>query len=114
MTPEDLLSRVGDQLSVRRVFGEPVERDGILVIPVAVAFGGGGGGAGPEDQGAGGGFGGVVRGIGVYSIAGGRVRFVPAVDMTALAAITVLFAGTVLRATRRARTRGIGQASSRR
>ncbi len=103
MTPEDLLGRIGDQLSVRRAFGEPVERDGVLVIPVAVAFGGGGGGAGPEDQGAGGGFGGVVRGIGVYSISEGRVRFIPAVDITALAAITLLLTGTVLRATRRRR-----------
>ncbi len=73
MTPDELLARAGDQLSVRRVFGEPIEHDGVLVIPVAVAVGGGGGGAGPDDQGAGGGFGGIVRGIGAYSIRDGQV-----------------------------------------
>lgn len=100
MTPEDLLTRAGDQLGVRRVFGEPVERDGLVVIPVAVAFGGGGGGSGPGDQGAGGGFGGIVRGIGVYTIAEGRVRFVPAVDTTALAALAVVLTAVVVRAAR--------------
>ena len=100
MTPEDLLTRAGDQLGVRRVFGEPVERDGLVVIPVAVAVGGGGGGSGPGEQGAGGGFGGIVRGIGVYTIAEGRVRFVPAVDTTALAALAVVLTAVVVRAAR--------------
>ena len=103
MTPDEILTRVGDQLSVRRVFGEPVERDGLVVIPVAVALGGGGGGTGPDEQGSGGGLGGMVRGIGVYSIRDGQVRFVPAVDTTALAAMGVLLAGLVLRARRRRR-----------
>jgi uncharacterized spore protein YtfJ len=100
MTPDEILTRIGDQLSVRRVFGEPVERDGLVVIPVAVAIGGGGGGTGPEEQGSGGGLGGMVRGIGVYSISNGQVRFVPAVDVTALAAMGVLLAGLVLLARR--------------
>jgi len=105
MTPDDLLARASDQLSVRRVFSEPVEHDGVVVIPVAVAVGGGGGGTGPDDQGTGGGFAGIVRGIGVYSIADGRVRYVPAIDTSALAVITLLFARTLLRARRRPRRR---------
>ncbi len=105
MTAEDLLTRAGDQLSVRRAFGEPVERDGITVIPVAVAIGGGGGGTGPDDQGAGGGVGGIVRGIGVYAITNGQVRFIPAIDTTALAVITLLLARGLLRASRRRRPR---------
>lgn len=100
MTPDDILTRIGDQLGIRRVFGEPIERDGIVVIPVAVAIGGGGGGTGPTDQGSGGGFGGVVRGIGVYTIANQQVRFVPAVDTTALAALGVLLGGLLLHARR--------------
>ena len=100
MTPDDILTRVGDQLGIRRVFGEPVERDGVLVIPVAVTIGCGGGGSGPDEQGSGGGFGGMVRGIGVYSIANGQVRFVPAIDTTALAAMGVVLVGLVLRARR--------------
>lgn len=100
MTPDDLLTRAGEQLGVRRVFGDPVERDGLVVIPVAVALGGGGGGSGPGEQGTGAGFGGVVRGIGVYTIAEGRVRFVPAVDTTALAALAVVATAIVVRAVR--------------
>ncbi|KAB7745128.1 sporulation protein [Nostocoides sp. F2B08] len=101
MTPEDILTRVGDQLGIRRVFGEPIDRDGVTLVPVAVSIGGGGGGNGPEDQGSGGGFGGMVRGIGAYSISKGQVRFVPAVDTTALAALFVLAVGVVVRVRRR-------------
>jgi uncharacterized spore protein YtfJ len=105
MTPEEVIAKAGDQLGVRRVFGEPIERDGIVVIPVAVAIGGGGGGSGPDDQGAGGGFGGLVRGIGVYAIQDGRVRFVPAIDAVALAVIGTVFARTLAHALRRRRDR---------
>jgi hypothetical protein len=70
----------------------------VLVVPVAVAIGGGGGGSAPDEQGTGGGFGGVVRGIGVYEVTGGRARFIPAIDATALAALAVILAGLVLRA----------------
>jgi len=103
MTPEEIVTRVGDQLGIRRVFGEPVERDGLVVIPVAVAIGGGGGGSGPDEQGSGAGFGGMVRGIGVYAISNGQVRFIPAVDTTALAAMGVLLAGLALLTRRRTR-----------
>jgi uncharacterized spore protein YtfJ len=105
MTPEELIAKAGDHLSVRRVFGEPIERDGVVVIPVAVAVGGGGGGTGPDDQGTGGGFGGIVRGIGVYAIHDEQVRFIPAVDTVALAAIFLLVARTLTRAVRRRRPR---------
>ncbi|MCA1783754.1 MAG: hypothetical protein ABR500_03845 [Dermatophilaceae bacterium] len=101
MTTDDILTRVGDQLSIRRVFGDVVERDGVMVIPVAVAIGGGDAGTSPDEQGSGGGFGGVVRGIGDYTISNGQVRFIPAIDTTALAAMGVLLAGLVLRARRR-------------
>lgn len=103
MSPDDLLARAGDQLSVRRVFGERIERDGVVVVPVAVAVGGGGGGTGPGDQGEGGGFGGMVRGIGVYEIRDGRVRFVPALDVTALALVGFLATRALLRIGRRRR-----------
>jgi uncharacterized spore protein YtfJ len=101
MTPEELVAKAGDHLSVRRVFGETIERDGVLVIPVAVAIGGAGGGTGPDEQGSGGGFGGIVRGIGVYAIHDGQVRFIPAIDTVALAAISLLLARTLTHALRR-------------
>ena len=103
MTPNEILTRVGDQLGVSRVFGEPIERDGVTVVPVAVAVGGGGGGAAPDAQGTGAGFGGMVRGIGVYTISNGQVRFIPAIDATALAALSVVVVGALLRARRRRR-----------
>jgi uncharacterized spore protein YtfJ len=84
MKPEDALDRITDNLSVRRVFGAPVERDGTTVIPVAIVIGGAGAG-GDEVGGSGGGYGIWARGLGVYSIREGQVRFVPAVDVTLLA-----------------------------
>lgn len=101
MTPEDILTRVGDQLGIRRVFGEPIERDGVTVVTVAVSIGGGGGGEGPGTQGIGGGFGGMVRGIGAYAISNGQVRYVPVVDTTALAAIFAMAIGVLAHARRR-------------
>lgn len=43
---ERMAERVGGKASVRAVFGEPIERDGITVIPVAKVRWGFGGGAG--------------------------------------------------------------------
>lgn len=49
---ERIAERVGGKASVRAVFGDPIERDGITVIPVArVRWGfGGGAGRGPNDE----------------------------------------------------------------
>src|SRR5687768_11917474 len=43
---ERMAERVGGKASVRAVFGDPIERDGITVIPVAKVRWGFGGGAG--------------------------------------------------------------------
>jgi uncharacterized spore protein YtfJ len=53
---ERLAEKVGARANVKTVFGDPVERDGVTVIPVAkAAWGfGGGGGTGPAGAGAGG------------------------------------------------------------
>ena len=105
MDAENLLARVSDNLSVRRAFGAAYEKDGMLIIPVALVAGGGGGGtsrsrqrnsaAGPdalaapdatpqesEPADAGGGFGGLVLPAGAYVVQGDQVRWVPAVDVT--------------------------------
>lgn len=104
MGPDELLRRLGDNLSVRRVFGEPVERDGTTVIPVAMVVGGGGGGADARDQEAGGGFGLISRGVGVYVIRAGEVRYVPASDHTLIFTVGLLVASRVaVRALRRRR-----------
>src|SRR5512142_1828897 len=100
MNPEELIAKAGEQLSVRRVFGAPIEHDGVLVIPVAVAVGGGGGASDAGAQPAAGGYGGMVRGIGVYVVREGAVRFVPAIDTVALAGIAWLTVRTLTGAAR--------------
>jgi uncharacterized spore protein YtfJ len=72
---------VGDKAKVSSVFGEPVEREGITVIPVAKArfgFGGGGGAGarvGDEGSGGGGGGGAVVSPVGYIEVRDGTARF---------------------------------------
>ncbi len=107
MDVRELTSRIGENLSVRRAFGAAYERDGLLVIPVALVAGGGGGGQGPmqitgdgapvspigadgpspagDQTGAGGGFGGLIMPIGAYVVKGDQVRWVPAVNTTIIA-----------------------------
>ena len=58
----DFVQRLGDSIQVhanaKQVYGEPVERDGTTIIPVARVqwgFGGGGIGHGPAERGGGGG-----------------------------------------------------------
>ena len=110
MDVEKLLARTADNVSVRRAFGPAYEKDGLLIIPVAVVAGGGGAGTGhprnrapaagagnrsegdpvghdapPQDSqraDTGGGFGGLVLPMGAYVVKGGQVRWVSAVDIT--------------------------------
>jgi uncharacterized spore protein YtfJ len=76
------IEQAKDALTVRRVFGDPVEKDGVTVIPAAKVQGGagGGGGSGPEGEGKGSGFGLAARPAGVYVIKGDEVDWRPAVD----------------------------------
>ncbi len=83
MQVQDILAKAHDTLTVKRVFGEPIERDGALIIPAASGAGGGGGGSqsdGPEG-GAGGGVGMGTRPAGVFVIKDGEVRWEPALDV---------------------------------
>lgn len=82
-----LLSRVTEDLTTKRVFGEPIERDGVMVVPVASVRGGAGGGnGGPKgEEGTGGGGGVSARGLGVYVVKDGNVSWQPALDVTKLA-----------------------------
>lgn len=90
---------LADLLTVRRVFGEPVTRDGVTVVPVARVMGGGGGGsaaapaagrsdddavaapAGQEVASSGGGLGVHAAPLGVYVISGSDVTWRPALDV---------------------------------
>lgn len=131
MDVQHLLAKASENLSVRRAFGAAYEKDGILIIPVALVAGGGGGGTGtarnrrgnsaagpgsssqggtaaddatPQDSGrmdAGGGFGGLVLPSGAYVVKGDQVRWVPAVDVTSI----VLASLSLARVLARRRTR---------
>ena len=82
---EELLAEVRDTLTVRRVYGEPYEKDGVTLIPAAAVRGGVGGGEGEGPQGeggGGGGFGMAARPVGAYQIKGDEVSWVPAADTT--------------------------------
>lgn len=84
MDVEQLIASARDTLTVKRVFGDPYERNGVTVLPVAKVQGGGGGGQGDpaEGQGSGGGGGLAARPAGVYVLTGEQVRWQPAVDVT--------------------------------
>jgi uncharacterized spore protein YtfJ len=124
---QELLSKVAQHLSVSRAFGTAYEKDGSLVIPVALIAGGGGGGGsegtsgsptgdttddvGREDgesttdvtsSGSGGGFGGVVMPVGVYVVKDERVRWVPAVNANLVIVVAFLTLRMIARARRRA------------
>ena len=42
----ETISAARDAITVQRVYGEPYERNGVVVIPAAAVQGGGGGGGG--------------------------------------------------------------------
>ena len=82
---EELVTDARDLLTVRRVFGEPFEKNGMTVIPVARVRGGagGGGGEGPDGTGRGSGSGLAMSAgpVGVYVIQGDALRWQPAFDL---------------------------------
>ena len=54
----ETISGARDAITVKRVYSEPYERNGVAVIPAAAVQGGGGGGGGDEPDGRTGGGGG--------------------------------------------------------
>jgi uncharacterized spore protein YtfJ len=105
-----LLERIGDTVGgkahVSTIFGEPVERAGVTVIPVARArfgFGGGGGSGSREgDEGSGGGGGGgvAVSPVGYIELHESSAEFeriFTAMDLLALVAAASVAALTIKR-----------------
>ena len=82
---EELMARASDNLTVKRVYGEPYEKNGVTLIPAAAIRGGAGGGEGErggDEGGMGGGFGMTARPVGAYQIKGDEVSWIPAADTT--------------------------------
>jgi uncharacterized spore protein YtfJ len=89
MKVDELLQGARDAITVRRVYGDPIEHEGVIVVPAASVRGGGGGGSDAEENG-GGGFGLAARPVGAWVIRDGDVSWRPATDVTRLAAIVGL------------------------
>ncbi len=84
MSVQEMIVQAQDAMTVKRVFGEPYEKDGVTIIPAAAVGGGGGGGGGEDAQGSkgsGGGYGLRARPVGAYVIREGNVRWQPALDL---------------------------------
>jgi uncharacterized spore protein YtfJ len=84
MNIEEILAKASDTMTVKRVFGEPFEKDGMTVIPVAAFSGGGGGGSGQDEGrsgGSGGGYGISAKPLGAYVIKDGKLSWQPAIDV---------------------------------
>jgi uncharacterized spore protein YtfJ len=96
MEIKDLLAQARDAMTVKRVFGDPIEKDGVTVVPVAKVAGGAGGGSGTSGEGetssgSGGGFGLRAVPAGVYVIRGAEVSWQPALDVN-----RVIFGGQLV------------------
>ena len=105
MQVEELISGARD-VSARRVYGDPYEKNGLTVIPAATIRGGGGAGMGEAEggeSGGGGGFGLMARPSGAWVVEDGDVTWKPAVDVNRIvlggqivALVAILVAGRVL------------------
>ena len=80
MNALETLNQTRDALTVKRVYGEPYQVDGITVIPAAAVMGGGGAGGDTEGNG-GGGFGLSARPAGAWVIKDGDATWRPAIDL---------------------------------
>ena len=95
MNVMEVLGTARDAITVKRVFAEPYERDGLVVIAAASVTGGAGGGLGTDprcEQGEGAGFGANARPVGAYVIENVHVSWRPAIDANGL----ILMVGMII------------------
>ncbi len=117
MNVDEVLGQARDAMSVKRVFGDPIEKNGVMIIPVARVMGGAGAGTGPnegrqgtgdeasDEPGASGksagtqsgvGFGAMAGPAGAYVIKGDQVKWQPAISIERMAIIGGFIAVPVL------------------
>lgn len=101
MDIKELLAQATKPIEARMVYGDPVEKDGVTVIPAARVTAGGGGGNGEDrrgQRGEGGGLGLIARPVGAFVIKDGNARWEPAVDINRVyvAITTVLVTAAVV------------------
>jgi uncharacterized spore protein YtfJ len=105
----DTLRDVVEHATAGTVFGTPISRDGVTVLPVAKVSGGGGGGSAPDGgaEGSGGGMGLSAKPLGVYILRDTKVQWRPAIDLNKVilgGQIVAVVALLVIRAIVKART----------
>jgi uncharacterized spore protein YtfJ len=98
---ERMARRIGMQARATTIYGEPIDRDGVTVIPIARArwmFGGGAGHDNEQQAGSGGGGGASVSPVGYIEIKDGASRFYPIITppVGIIAAVAGLVLGVVL------------------
>jgi uncharacterized spore protein YtfJ len=115
MNVQEVIGQARDALTVKRVYGEPYEKDGVMVIPAAKVQGGAGGGdgEGPDGtgKGSGSGFGLIARPVGAFVIRGDQITWRPAVDVNRIALggqIVAIVALLTIRVISKARVRAGG------
>lgn len=89
MNVTEMLEGAREAMTVKRVYGDPIEREGLTIVPTARVRGGGGGGGDAENNG-GGGFGLTARPVGVYVMKGGELTWEPAVDVNRIASMGII------------------------
>lgn len=114
MEIQDVIAQARDTMTVKRVYGEPYEKEGVTVIPAARVQGGagGGGGEGPqgEGKGSGTGFGMNARPVGAFMIRGSEMTWRPAVDVNRIilgAQVVAVVALLTVRAIVKARAKAL-------
>ena len=86
MNALDAINQAKDVITVRRVYGEPIQENGLTIIPAANVTGGGGGGGDTAGNG-GAGFGVRAHPAGAWVIKNGDAEWRPAFDLNR----TILF-----------------------
>jgi len=81
MDVSEMAAQAREAMTVRRVFGDPYEKDGVTIIPAAKVRGGGGAGYGKDDEGSGGGYGISAVPVGAYVVRDGKVKWKPAFNL---------------------------------
>ncbi len=99
MNALDAVSQAKDVITVRRVYGEPYQEDGVTIIPAANVMGGGGGGGDTTGNG-GAGFGVRARPAGAWVIKDGEAKWKPAFDLNRTVLVGQLIAIVALLVTR--------------
>ena len=89
MNVAEMLDGAREAMTVKRVYGEPIEREGLTIVPAADVRGGAGGGGDAENNG-GGGFGLTARPVGVYVVKDGNVAWEPAVDVNRISIMGIV------------------------